>query len=59
MAPGTYAQEQMHAGLMYRDNTPAPGQEEANQVSEELKKIEMPQLNNHLSLLFMTMKHVG
>ena len=37
-----YAQEQMHAGLMYRDNTPAPGQEEAKQVSEELKKIEMP-----------------
>ncbi len=37
-----YAQEQMHAGLMYRDNTPAQGQEEANQVSEELKKIKMP-----------------
>ena len=37
-----YAQEQMHAGLMYSDNTPAPGQEEAKQVSEELKKIEMP-----------------
>ena len=36
-----FAQEQMHAGLMYRDNTPAPGQEEANKVSDELKKIEI------------------
>ena len=53
-----YAQEQMHAGLMYRDNTPAPGQEEANKSAKN-KKIEMPQLNNLLSLLFMTMKHVG
>ena len=34
-----FAQEQMHAGLMYRDNQPAPGLREARQVNDELKRI--------------------
>ena len=29
-----YAQEQMHAGLMYRDNTPAPGPRRANKSAK-------------------------
>jgi len=37
-----YAQEQMHAGLMHRDNTPAIGSKEALKVSEELNKIQLP-----------------
>ena len=37
-----YAQEQMHAGLMLSDNTPAAGSKEAFQVSEEIKKIKLP-----------------
>ena len=34
-----FAQEQMHAGLMYRNNQPAPGLAEASQVNEELSRI--------------------
>ena len=34
-----FAQEQMHAGLMLRDNTPAPGMAEAVQVNQELSDI--------------------
>ena len=34
-----FAQEQMHAGLMLRDNTPAPGMAEAVQVNRELSDI--------------------
>ena len=33
-----YAQEQMHAGLMYRDNTPAPGQEGGQPSQRRIKK---------------------
>ena len=38
-----FAQEQMHAGLMYRDNTPAVGSHEALQVAQEIQKIKLPQ----------------
>ena len=37
-----FAQEQMHAGLMYRNNTPAPGYQEVEQVNQELQKITLP-----------------
>ena len=36
-----FAQEQMHAGLMYRDNQPAPGLAEVRQVNDELSKISL------------------
>ena len=37
-----YAQEQMHAGLMHCDNSPAMGSKEALQVSKEIQEIELP-----------------
>ena len=37
-----YAQEQMHAGLMHCDNSPAVGSKEALQVSKEIQEIELP-----------------
>ena len=37
-----FAQEHMHAGLMLRDDTPAPGLAEAKQVAEELQQITLP-----------------
>lgn len=36
-----FAQEQMHAGLLLRDNSPAPGMAEAKQVNEELGRIKL------------------
>ena len=38
-----FAQEQMHAGLMYRDNTPAIGSHEAMQVSNEIQMLNLPE----------------
>ena len=38
-----FAQEQMHAGLMYRDNTPAIGSHEAMQVSNEIQMFNLPE----------------
>ena len=38
-----FAQEQMHAGLMLRNNEPAPGLDEVRQVNEELAKITLSQ----------------
>ncbi len=38
-----FAQEQMHAGLMYRDNTPANGSHEAMQVSNEIQMFNLPE----------------
>jgi len=37
-----YAQEQMHAGLMHCDNSPAMGSKEALQVSKEIQEIKLP-----------------
>lgn len=37
-----FAQEHMHAGLMLRDDTPAPGLAEAKQVFDELQQITLP-----------------
>ena len=37
-----YAQEQMHAGLMQCDNSPAMGSKEALQVSKEIQEIKLP-----------------
>ena len=34
-----FAQEQMHAGLLYPDNTPAPGLEEVKEIAQELPAI--------------------
>ena len=36
-----FAQEQMHAGLLLRDNSPAPGMAEAQQVNAELSEIDL------------------
>ena len=41
-----FAQEQMHAGLNYRDDSPAPGLSEARQVADELKAITLPDTAN-------------
>ena len=38
-----FAQEQMHAGLMYRNNTPAIGSHEAMQVSNEIQMLNLPE----------------
>ncbi|MCH1552677.1 MAG: beta-galactosidase, partial [Balneolaceae bacterium] len=38
----SYAQEQMHAGLMHCDNSPSVGSKEALQVSKEIQEIELP-----------------
>ncbi len=38
-----FAQEQMHAGLMYRNNTPAIGSYEAMQVSNEIQMLNLPE----------------
>ena len=38
-----FAQEQMHAGLMYRDNTPAIGCHEVKQVSNEIQMLNLPE----------------
>ena len=38
-----FAQEQMHAGLMYRDNTPAIGSHEVMQVSNEIQMLNLPE----------------
>ncbi len=38
-----FAQEQMHAGLMYRDNTPSIGSHEAMQVSNEIQMLNLPE----------------
>ena len=38
-----FAQEQMHAGLMHRDNTPAIGSHEAMQVSNEIQMLNLPE----------------
>lgn len=39
-----FAQEQMHAGLMLRNNTPAPGLAEIKQVCAEFNQIELPEI---------------
>ena len=38
-----FAQEQMHAGLMYRNNTPAIGSHEVMQVSNEIQMLNLPE----------------
>ena len=38
-----FAQEQMHAGLMLRDNSPAPGLAEVAQVNDEIAQIQLGQ----------------
>ena len=38
-----FSQEQMHAGLMYRNNTPAIGSHEAMQVSNEIQMLNLPE----------------
>ena len=38
-----FAQEQMHAGLMLRNNEPAAGLAEVKQVNDEIAKIDLPQ----------------
>ena len=38
-----FAQEQMHAGLMLRDNTPAPGLAEIEQFNTEISGLDIPE----------------